>query len=90
MNKCLENIKYLIPRPDTPEIKPPMHRSIFTESIKRSMKSNKRCHQTMGYAQVPLDPPSQFLKKHTRKVVRPFVGKFPVHVSKHSKHAMLF
>jgi len=29
----------------------------------------------MGYAEVELDPPSQFLKKHTRKEMRPFVGK---------------
>lgn len=28
----------------------------------------------MGYAEVELDPPSQFLKKHTRKEMRPFVG----------------
>jgi len=29
----------------------------------------------MGYAEVELDPPSQFLKKHTRKEMRPVVGK---------------
>lgn len=28
----------------------------------------------MGYAEVELDPPSQFLKKKTRKEMRPFVG----------------
>jgi len=29
----------------------------------------------MGYAEVELDPPSEFLKKHSRKEMRPFVGK---------------
>lgn len=94
MNERQENIKYLISRPNTPEIKPPMHRSIFTESVKRSMKSNKGCHQTMGYAQVPLDPPSRFLKKHTRKVVRRFVGKsrisvIPIYYSVHMSPQMV-
>lgn len=74
-NRCQENIRHLIPKPETPVIKPPMYRSIYTESVKKTYKSNKGCHRTMGYAEVQLDPPTQFLKKHTRKMLRPFVGK---------------
>lgn len=73
MSKFQENIKHLIPRPKTPVVKPPMYRSIYTESVRRTYKSNNNCHKTMGYAEVELDPPSQFLKKHTRKEMRPFV-----------------
>ncbi|VVC38184.1 Enkurin domain [Cinara cedri] len=76
MNKCRENIKNLIPKPITPVIKPPMYRSVFTESVKRVYNSNKDCHRTMGYAEVQLDPPTQFLKKNTRQVIRPFVEKY--------------
>lgn len=75
MSKFQENIKHLIPRPKTPVVKPPMYRSIYTESVRRTYKSNNNRHKTMGYAEVKLDPPSQFLKKHTRKEMRPFVGK---------------
>lgn len=73
-NQCVENIRFLIKKPKTPIIKPPMHRSIFTEAIKRDYKTNKQCHKTMGYAKIPLNPPSEYLKKHTRVVMRPFVG----------------
>ncbi|KAF0765835.1 enkurin-like [Aphis craccivora] len=73
MSKFQENIKHLIPRPKTPVVKPPMYRSIYTESVRRTYKSNNNLHKTMGYAEVELDPPSQFLKKHTRKEMRPFV-----------------
>ncbi|XP_022171486.1 enkurin-like [Myzus persicae] len=73
MSKFQENIKHLIPRPKTPVVKPPMYRSIYTESVRRTHKSNNNCHKTMGYAEVELDPPSQFLKKHTRKDMRPSV-----------------
>jgi len=75
MSEGQENIKYLIQRPKTPVVKPPMHRSVFNKSIKREYKSNRGCHQTMGYAEVKPNQPSKFLKKHTRKVIRPFVGK---------------
>jgi len=76
MSKFQENIKHLIPRPKTPVIKPPMYRSVYTESVRKTYKSNNNCHKTMGYAEIELDPPSQFLKKQTRKEMRPFVGKF--------------
>jgi len=75
MSEGQENIKYLIHRPKTPVVKPPMHRSVFNKSIKREYKSNRGCHQTMGYAEVKPNQPSKFLKKHTRIVIRPFVGK---------------
>lgn len=76
-NNCKENIKYLIPRPETPVIKPPMYRSIYTDSVKRKFRSNKDCHRTMGFAEVQLNPPEMFLKKHTRIVRRPYVGNVP-------------
>lgn len=75
MSNYQENIKYLIQRPKTPVIKPPMHRSMFNSSIRREFKLNKGCHQTMGYAKVKVNEPSEFLKKKSRKVIRPFVGK---------------
>lgn len=67
MSKCRENIRHLIPRPKTPAMKPPMYRSVHTESVKRTYAENKGCHRTMGYAEVEVDPPSKFLKKHSRK-----------------------
>ncbi|KAL4113086.1 hypothetical protein QTP88_016776 [Uroleucon formosanum] len=73
MSKFQENIKHLIPRPKTPVVKQPMYRSIYTESVRRTYKSNNNCHKTMGYAEVELYPPSEFLKKHSRKEMRPFV-----------------
>ncbi|VVC29824.1 Enkurin domain [Cinara cedri] len=75
MDECRENIKNLIPKPIVAVVKPPMHRSVFTESVKRGYNMNKDCHRTMGYAKVHLDPPSQFLKKNTRIVIRPSVEK---------------
>lgn len=80
MDKCQENIRFLIPRPKTPVVKPPMHRSVYTESVKRAIDSNKCCHQTMGYAEVKLNPPSKFLKAHSRKVIRPFVGEISLYI----------
>ncbi|KAL4105115.1 hypothetical protein QTP88_020387 [Uroleucon formosanum] len=74
MSENQENIKYLIKRPKTPVVKPPMHRSVFNKSVNREYKSNRGCHQTMGYAEVKPNQPSKFLRKHTRKVIRPFVG----------------
>ncbi|CAI6355105.1 unnamed protein product [Macrosiphum euphorbiae] len=74
MSEGQENIKFLIQRPKTPVVKPPMHRSVFNKSIKRDYKSNRGCHQTMGYAEIKPNQPSKFLKKHTRMVIRPFVG----------------
>ncbi|XP_025207524.1 enkurin-like [Melanaphis sacchari] len=73
MSNYQENIKYLIQRPKTPVIKPSMHRSMFNNSIRREFKLNKGCHQTMGYAEVKVNEPSEFLKKNSRKVIRPFV-----------------
>lgn len=78
MSKCQENIKKLIPRPKTPPIKTSMYRSVHTESIKKSYKSNKDDHRTMGYAEIRLEPPKRFLKKHTRKPLKPSVGKSTV------------
>lgn len=75
MNNYQENIKYLIQRPKIPVIKPPMHRSMFNSSIRREFKLNKGCHQPMGYAEVKVNEPSEFLKKKSRKVIRPFVSK---------------
>ncbi|XP_026818303.1 enkurin-like [Rhopalosiphum maidis] len=75
MSNYQENIKYLIQRPKTPVIKPPIHRSMFNNSIRREFQLNKRCHQTMGYAEVKVNEPSEFLKKKSRKVIRPFVEK---------------
>lgn len=75
MSKHQENIKNLIQRPKTPVIKPPMHRSMYHNSLKREFNLNRSCHQTMGYAEVKLNRPFEFLKKQTRKVTRPYVGK---------------
>ncbi|XP_050531009.1 enkurin-like [Daktulosphaira vitifoliae] len=73
MTQYNENISRLIVIPEPPVVKPPMYRSVFTDSIKMSFKCNKTCHKTMGYAEIQLNSPSEFLKKHSRKVVRPFV-----------------
>lgn len=70
-----ENIRCLYQTPVIPVPKPPMYYSPFTESVKREYKLNRDCHRTMGVAKVQLNSPSQFLKKNTRKVIRPYVGK---------------
>jgi len=74
MSKLRENIIHLIRKPKTPVVKPPIHISIFNKAIKQEMNLRKKCHQTMGYAEVKLNGPSKFLKKQTRKVIRPFIG----------------
>ncbi|XP_050546691.1 enkurin-like isoform X2 [Daktulosphaira vitifoliae] len=73
MNSCKENVTRLIPIPKSPVVKPPIYRSMYTDSIKKTFKINKDCHRTMGHAQIHLNPPSVFLKKHTRKTIKPLV-----------------
>ena len=69
-----ENIACLIKKPKTPIIKPPLHRSMYLESVKKAINSKKECHKTMGYTDMKIDP-KQFLKKNTRKVIKPTVEK---------------
>jgi len=78
MSKVRENIINLIKKPKTPVVKPPMHVSTFTKAIKKEIASQKKCHQTMGCPEVKRNDPSQFLKKQTRKIIRPFVGKIKI------------
>lgn len=69
-----EDIRNLIYRAPPPDEKFPMYHSKFSKKVREDTKKVKSCHKTFGYAEVPLDPPSNFLKKKTRMVRRPFVG----------------
>lgn len=69
-----ENVQCLVKRPKTPIYKPPMHRSMFLDSVKREINAKKECHKTMGVADIKVDP-KQFLRKNSRKVIKPFVEK---------------
>lgn len=70
-NEDIRNLIYQAPPPDE---KFPMYHSKFSKKVREDTKKVKSCHKTFGYAEVPLDPPSNFLKKKTRMVRRPFVG----------------
>lgn len=70
-NEDIRNLIYQAPPPDE---KFPMYHSKFSKKVREDTKKVKSCHKTFGYAEVPLDPPSNFLKKKTRIVRRPFVG----------------
>lgn len=68
-----ENVRNLIKREESvpsPDLK---HKSKYADKVRHDWGAVKQAHQTMGYAQVPLNPPDQFLKKHTRPLLRPKV-----------------
>lgn len=77
-----EDIKSLIPREDEPEPKIPVYHSKYSHCIRNEIKKVKKCHQTMGYAQIRLDPPTKFLKKKTRTVRRPHVEKSKLNIER--------
>lgn len=78
-NEDIRNLIYQAPPPDE---KFPMYHSKFSKKVREDTKKVKSCHKTFGYAEVPLDPPSNFLKKKTRMVRRPFVGTVCTHLYK--------
>ncbi|GLH08628.1 Enkurin [Gryllus bimaculatus] len=45
-----------------------MYISKYRPKIVKEEKKNKECHKTLGYAQVPLPKPCEFLRKNTRIV----------------------
>lgn len=69
-----EDIRNLIQREPPKEEKFPMYHSKFSKKVREDAKKHISCHKTFGYAEVPLDPPTKFLKKRTRIVRRPLVG----------------
>uniref|UniRef100_A0A1B6HX82 Enkurin domain-containing protein n=1 Tax=Homalodisca liturata TaxID=320908 RepID=A0A1B6HX82_9HEMI len=70
-----EDIRKLIYEEPPPEVKLPMYHSKFSKKVREDAKKVKNCHKTFGYAEVPLEPPTNFLKKKTRVVHRPLVDK---------------
>lgn len=76
-----EKIENQTPPEITPVAKPPLYRSAFMKSLRAKSRqhSDHHHHRTMGYSEVPLKPPSQFLKKNSRKVTIPNVGKLRVY-----------
>lgn len=70
-----EDIRNLIYQEPPKEEKCPIYHSKFSKKVREDAKKDIACHKTFGYAEVPLDPPTQFLKKKTRIVIRPLVGK---------------
>ncbi|XP_054287151.1 enkurin isoform X2 [Macrosteles quadrilineatus] len=70
-----EDIRNLIYHPPPVEEKIPMYHSKFSSKVREDARKVKDCHKTFGYAEVPLEPPTNFLKKKTRIVRRPLVEK---------------
>lgn len=76
MEPSHESIQHLLFREEPKEIKFPMYRSKFSSKVREEEKRRKLCHQTMGFpSDYPRTPPEDFLKKRTRMVRRPVVGK---------------
>ncbi|KAG8184128.1 hypothetical protein JTE90_008910 [Oedothorax gibbosus] len=74
-----ENIYNLVPISTNEQTKRTLkYESIYSNLTKAFYESIKKPHQTMGYAEVSLKPPQEFLKKHTRET-RPRPNKEEIH-----------
>lgn len=72
-----ENIRNLIVREENAtrrEFDVP-YKSKYAAKVKHDHQVVKREHPSLGYAKVHLNPPSQYLKKHTRPLLKAQVGK---------------
>lgn len=58
-----ENIYSLDAKQSAKLKKPPRYSSTYRSKIAGEFERGKSVHQTMGYAEVPLDPPERFLKR---------------------------
>ncbi|KAI5743111.1 hypothetical protein M8J77_014717 [Diaphorina citri] len=65
-----ENVRFLIMKEESDTRQEFKYKSKYADKIRRDYQVVKQGHQTMGYAQVPLNPPSQYLKKHTRPMLK--------------------
>ncbi|XP_065054052.1 enkurin-like [Rhopilema esculentum] len=62
-----ESIYNLIPKVSEPPPKPPKHVSKFSSSVKTGYKKDKQMNKTMGPAEVNVNEPKSFLKKHEKE-----------------------
>lgn len=69
-----ETIYNLVRRPVPTEERFPKYQSKFHYLVRHEFHKPKRDHQTMGYPEVPVDPPNNFLKKNAYYNLRPKVG----------------
>lgn len=58
-----ENIYSLDAKQSAKLKKPPRYSSKYRSKITNEFEQSKSVHKTMGYAEVPLDPPDKFLKR---------------------------
>lgn len=70
-----ENVRNLIKIEVIKPQKELKYKSKYADKVKWDNRVVKHGHKTMGYAQVPLNPPDQYLKKHTRPMMKAQVGK---------------
>lgn len=70
-----ENVQNLIKREEIKCREVFKYKSKYADKIKHDYRVVKQDHRTMGYAQVPLNPPDQYLRKHTRPLLKAQVGK---------------
>jgi hypothetical protein len=59
-----ENIYNVEKKPAPKPPKPPLYHSKFQSQIRNEVMSCKENHRTMGYAEIPLQKPNEFLKKN--------------------------
>uniref|UniRef100_A0A8D8RL18 Uncharacterized protein n=1 Tax=Cacopsylla melanoneura TaxID=428564 RepID=A0A8D8RL18_9HEMI len=66
-----ENVRNLITKEEVEKKEKFKYKSKYADKIKRDYQAVKVIgHPTMGYAKLALNPPSQYLKKHTRPMLR--------------------
>ncbi|XP_057329957.1 enkurin-like [Microplitis mediator] len=65
-----ENIMELIAKPPIEIEEPPMYVSKFRNSVKRASIHGKSAHKTFGVPRVSLNPPQEFLRKHSRNEIQ--------------------
>ncbi|XP_058124073.1 enkurin [Anopheles ziemanni] len=59
-----ENIYNVEKKPPEKPPKPPLYHSRFERQVRQETKSCKDAHRTMGFSKIPLQTPSEFLKKN--------------------------
>ncbi|RZF49058.1 hypothetical protein LSTR_LSTR012123 [Laodelphax striatellus] len=74
----VEDIRALIPHQSVQQSSAVVYRSKHAGAIRQQADVRRDCHKTMGFAQVELPAPEQFLRKRSRVVRRPHVEKHPM------------
>uniref|UniRef100_A0A8D8ZAJ9 Uncharacterized protein n=1 Tax=Cacopsylla melanoneura TaxID=428564 RepID=A0A8D8ZAJ9_9HEMI len=80
-----ENVRNLITKEEVEKKEKFKYKSKYADKIKRDYQAVKVIgHPTMGYA----NPPNQYLKKHTRPMLRAQVGNKSIQSHRASNHGI--